>query len=108
MALVDQGLLQDTMRVAFARTCRLCGAYGGNKLLDMAAPSKCTKRDQELRLGPKEKSKVLTVLDNSVTVTTQPEKIVSDHGTPLQLQWCLQRRRLAFDMNRTHHLLEDP
>ncbi|CAE7248436.1 unnamed protein product [Symbiodinium sp. CCMP2456] len=68
--------------------------------LTCLAPSKCTKRDQELRLGPKEKSKVLTVLDNSVTVTAQPEKIVADHGTPLQLQWCLQRRGLAFDMNR--------
>ncbi|CAE7394128.1 unnamed protein product, partial [Symbiodinium sp. CCMP2456] len=68
--------------------------------LTWLAPSKCTKRDQELRIGPKDKSKVLTVLDNSVTVTAQPEKIVADHSTPLQLQWCLQRRGLAFDMNR--------
>ena len=68
--------------------------------LTWLAPSKCTKRDQELKLGPKDKSKILTVLDNSVTVTAQPDKLVADHGTPLQLQWCLQRRGLAFDMNR--------
>ncbi|CAE7740635.1 unnamed protein product [Symbiodinium sp. CCMP2592] len=68
--------------------------------LTWLAPSKCTKRDQELKVGPKEKSRVLTVLDNSVTVTAQPDKLIAEHSTPLQLQWCMQRRGLAFDMNR--------
>ncbi|CAE7475642.1 unnamed protein product [Symbiodinium sp. CCMP2592] len=68
--------------------------------LTWLSPSKCTKRDQELKIGPKEKSRILTVLDNSVTVTAQPDKLIADHSTPLQLQWCLQRRGLAFDMNR--------
>ncbi|CAE7784940.1 unnamed protein product [Symbiodinium sp. CCMP2592] len=68
--------------------------------LTWLSPSKCTKRDQELRVGPKEKSRILTVLDNSVTVTAQPDKLIAEHSTPLQLQWCLQRRGLAFDMNR--------
>ncbi|CAE7480360.1 unnamed protein product [Symbiodinium sp. CCMP2592] len=49
-------------------------------------------------VGPKEKSRI--VLDNSVTVTAQPDKLIAEHSTPLELQWCMQRRGLAFGMNR--------
>ncbi|CAE7390763.1 unnamed protein product, partial [Symbiodinium pilosum] len=64
------------------------------------APSRCTKREQELRIGVKQKDRVLSVLDNAVTLTTLPDKLTADHSSPLHLQWCLQRRGLALDMCR--------
>ena len=66
--------------------------------LQWIAPSKCTKRDQELRLLAKDKSKSLSVLEGSVVLAPMPDKITADHSTPLQLQWCLQRRGLALDL----------
>ncbi|CAE7797083.1 unnamed protein product [Symbiodinium sp. CCMP2592] len=61
-------------------------------------PSKCTKRDAELKLGLRDKQKYLTVQEQSVTLAPAPDKIVAEHGTPLEVQWCLQRRGLAFFM----------
>ena len=48
----------------------------------------------------KQKDKVLSVLDNAVTLTALPDKLTADHSSPLHLQWCLQRRGLALDMCR--------
>ena len=68
--------------------------------LTWLVPSRCTKREQELRIGVKQKDRVLSVLDNAVTLTTLPDKLAADHSSPLHLQWCLQRRGLALDMCR--------
>ena len=68
--------------------------------LTWLAPSRCTKREQELRLGVRQKGRVLSVLDNAVTLTSTPDKLTADHSSPLHLQWCLQRRGLALDMCR--------
>ena len=62
-------------------------------------PSRCTKRDTELKVAGKEKDQVLKVLDNAVTLQAQEVKLTAECSTPLTLQWCLQRRGLAFDMN---------
>ena len=67
--------------------------------LTWLAPSSCTKREQELRIGVKQKDKVLSVLDNAA-LTALPDKLTADHSSPLHLQWCLQRRGLALDMCR--------
>ena len=69
-------------------------------VLQWIPPSKCTKRDQELKLIAKDRSKALSVLDgsNAVVLSAVQEKIIAYHGAPLHLQWCLQRRGLAFDM----------
>ena len=61
-------------------------------------PSKCTKRDSELKLGLRDKQKYLTVQEQAVTLAPAPDKITAEHGTPLEVQWCLQRRGLAFFM----------
>ncbi|CAE7232725.1 unnamed protein product [Symbiodinium sp. CCMP2592] len=63
-------------------------------------PSKCTKRDQELRAGVKERSKFLVAAEQGVTLAAAPSSQSADCGTPLQMQWCLQRRGLALDMNQ--------
>ena len=69
-------------------------------VLQWIPPAKCTKREQELKLVAKDRSKALSVLDgsNAVVLSAVQEKISADHSTPLHLQWCLQRRGLAFDM----------
>ena len=69
-------------------------------VLQWIPPLKCTKRDQELKLVAKDRSKALSLLDgsNAVVLSAVQEKIFADHSTPLHLQWCLQRRGLAFDM----------
>ena len=61
-------------------------------------PSKCTKRDAELKLGLRDKQKFLTVQEQNVTLAPAPDKLVAEHGTPLEVQWCLQRRGIAFFM----------
>ena len=61
-------------------------------------PSKCTKRDAELKLGLRDKQKYLTVQEQNVTLAPAPDKLVAEHGTPLEVQWCLQRRGIAFFM----------
>ena len=61
-------------------------------------PSKCTKRDSELKLGLRDKQKYLTVQEQAVTLAPAPDKLTAEHSTPLEVQWCLQRRGLAFFM----------
>ncbi|CAE7276646.1 unnamed protein product [Symbiodinium pilosum] len=63
-------------------------------------PSKCPKRDQELRIGAKERSKVLTLHENTVTLAPVADQLTASHATSLEIQWCLQRRGLAYDMNQ--------
>ena len=41
-------------------------------------PSKCPKRDQDLRLGGKEKSKVLTLRENTVTLAPVADQLAHD------------------------------
>ena len=61
-------------------------------------PSKCTKRDDELKLGLRDKQKYLTVQEHGVMLAPAPDKLVAEHGSPLEAQWCLQRRGMAFFM----------
>ena len=62
-------------------------------------PSKCTKRDQELKVGFKDRSKFLVAAEGGVTLAPAASNLTADCQTPLQLQWCLQRRGLALDLN---------
>ncbi|OLP76383.1 hypothetical protein AK812_SmicGene43686 [Symbiodinium microadriaticum] len=62
-------------------------------------PSKCTKRDQELKEGFKDRSKFLVAAEGGVTLAPAASNLTADCQTPLQLQWCLQRRGLALDLN---------
>jgi len=61
-------------------------------------PSKCTKRDSELRLGYRDKPRFLTVQEQGVALAPAPDKIEAAHSTALEVQWCLQRRGIAFVM----------
>ena len=61
-------------------------------------PSKCTKRDDELKLGLRDKQKYLTVQEHGVMLAPAPDKLVAEHGSPLEVQWWLQRRGMAFFM----------
>ena len=63
-------------------------------------PSKCPKRDQGLRIGGKEKNKVLILHENTVTLAPVADQLTASHSTSLEVQWCLQRRGLAYDMNQ--------
>ena len=61
-------------------------------------PSKCTKRDSELRLGFRDKPRYLTVQEQGVALAPAPDKVEAAHSTALEVQWCLQRRGIAFVM----------
>ena len=61
-------------------------------------PSKCTKRDSELRLGFRDKPRFLTVQEQGVALAPAPDKVEAAHATALEVQWCLQRRGIAFVM----------
>ncbi|CAE6932646.1 unnamed protein product [Symbiodinium natans] len=68
--------------------------------LSWLSPSKCPKRDQELRNSGREKNRVLTLQENQVALVPVADQITAHHATPLEVQWCLQRRGLAYDLNQ--------
>ncbi|CAE7415247.1 unnamed protein product [Symbiodinium sp. CCMP2592] len=91
-------LLEDELQPSHA-LIDACAHMIEQNHITWVPPSKCTKRDQELRVGIKDKSKFLVAAEGGVTLASAPTVLTADHQTPLQLQWCLQRRGLALDLN---------
>ena len=60
-------------------------------------PSKCTKRDTEVQSAQKEKPINLSLEQQMIKLTSQETSTAADTSSDLQVQWCLQRRGLAFD-----------
>ena len=61
-------------------------------------PSKCKKRDSEVRASVKDPKQVLKVESQMIKFEQESVTEEADHGTELKLMWCWQRRGLALDM----------
>ena len=61
-------------------------------------PSKCKKRDSEVRASIKDPKQVLKVESQMIRLEQETITEEADHGTELKLMWCWQRRGLALDM----------
>ena len=61
------------------------------------APSKCSKRDDEIQLAVKERSSTIQVENSVLKVAQVSQEVASDVGSELKLQWSFQRRGIAFD-----------
>ena len=63
------------------------------------SPSLCTKREAEVQAAPKDSQQVLRIEAQTLKVNTEGPKVAdADHGSEIKLQWCLQRRGVAFEM----------
>jgi len=63
------------------------------------SPSMCTKRDAEVQATPKDAHQILRIESQTLKVGTEGPKLDdADHGTEIKLQWCFQRRGVAFEM----------
>ena len=63
------------------------------------APSKATSRDQEIQHGSKNLPSVVQLEQHTLKLSA-PGLVEAEHGSTIQLQWCLQRRALALDQVR--------
>ena len=61
-------------------------------------PSKCKKRDSEVRASVKDPKQILKVESQMIKLEQEVVTEAADHGTELKLMWCFQRRGLALDM----------
>ena len=64
------------------------------------APSRCTKRSDEVQQSIKDKPSAVQVENHQLRVAQLPEDFKADCGSEMKLQWCWQRRGLAMDQCR--------
>ena len=64
------------------------------------APSRCTKRSDEVQLSIKERPSSVQVENQQLRVAQLPDDLKADCGSEIKLQWCWQRRGLAMDQCR--------
>ena len=64
------------------------------------APSRCTKRSDEVQLAIRERPSSVQVENHQRKVSQTAEEFKADHGSEIKLQWCWQRRGLAMDQCR--------
>ncbi len=63
-------------------------------------PSKCGKRESEIQMNSKEKPQTLVLENQTVKVAAPSVDQNIDTTSEMTLQWCLQRRGIAFDQSR--------
>ena len=61
------------------------------------APSKCSKRDDEIHVAIKERTSSIKIENAVLKVAQTTSEVQGDTGSELKLQWCWQRRGVAFD-----------
>ena len=64
------------------------------------APSRCTKRSDEVQLSIKERPSSVQIENHQLKVSQVPDEFKADFGSEIKLQWCWQRRGLAMDQCR--------
>ena len=64
------------------------------------APSRCTKRADEVQMAIKDRPSAVQVENHQLKVAQVVEEFKADHGSEIKLQWCWQRRGLAMDQCR--------
>ena len=60
-------------------------------------PSKCHKRDIEVKASVKDPKQIVKVESQALKIENEIATEEADHGTELKLMWCLQRRGFALD-----------
>ena len=65
--------------------------------LTWIAPSKCSKRDEEIQVSTKQGSNTIQVENAVLKVAQTSADIPVDMGSELKLLWCWQRSGVAFD-----------
>ncbi len=61
-------------------------------------PSKCHKRESEVRSSVKDPKQIVKVESQVLKIDNEVSTSDAEHGTELTLMWCLQRRGFALDM----------
>ena len=61
------------------------------------APSKCSKRDDEIQVAIKERTSSIQIENAVLKVAQTTSEVQGDTGSELKLHWCWQRRSVAFD-----------
>ena len=61
------------------------------------APSRCTKRSEEVQLAIRERPPTVQIENQQLKVSQMNEEFKADCGSEIKLQWCLQRRGIAMD-----------
>ena len=61
-------------------------------------PSKCHKRDSEVKASVKDPKQIVRVEAQTLKIDNEVSTADAEHGTELKLMWCLQRRGFALDM----------
>eukprot|EP00435_Cladocopium_sp_Y103_P062898 s272_g24.t1 len=64
------------------------------------APSRCTKRSDEVQQAIKDRPSAVQVENQQLRVAQLPDEFKADCGSEIKLQWCWQRRGLAMDQCR--------
>ena len=64
------------------------------------APSKCSKRDDEVQMGLKDSKSSIQVENAQLKVTSNLDAVEAEWNSELKYQWCMMRRGLAFDQCR--------
>ena len=76
-----------------------------NHMLDTGAivwiaPSKCSKRDDEVQMSLKDSKSSVQVENSQLKVGPSTDTVVAEWNSELKYQWCLMRRGLAMDQCR--------
>ena len=61
------------------------------------APSRCTRRDDEVQSAIKEKAPSVQIENQQLKVAQNADILSADYGSEIKFQWCLQRRGIAMD-----------
>ena len=64
------------------------------------APSKCSKRDDEVQMSLKDSKSSVQIENSQLRVGPSVEVIEAEWNSELKYQWCMMRRGLAFDQCR--------
>ena len=64
------------------------------------APSRCTKRSDEVQLAIKDRPSAVQIENQQLKVAQLGDEFKADYGSEIKLQWCWQRRGLAMDQCR--------
>ena len=69
-------------------------------VLTWIAPSKCSKRDDEIQANIRPAASTLQIEQSTLKVAQVPVATTADVGSELKLQWALQRQGIAMDQCR--------
>ena len=91
------GLIIERDMVPSYSLVDLCSHMCDTNTVTWISPGKCTSRESEIQVSSKESAKVFKLEDHQLKIGSDPIELAADYSSAIMLQWCLQRRGLAFD-----------